>query len=361
MYIIIGPENKYHLAAIATGQAPRFDYRLIADLNQGTVVEAYPSPSGLTGGKLARTLGSLQSNLRFAYQFVRSLPAGSVIYSTGETWGLPIGFVGRMLPQRHFKHIVFGHRVFSSNWLRLLRFLQPTLAVDSWLCVTRYQARLLRSAVANESVPVTAVAQAVDTQFWRSDLAEPIADRPTILAVGAEMRNYPLLFAAAPYIDAEIVVLAASTWMETKREALTTKPENVTLITERLTHSKLRDFYAAAELVVVPVYDTPQAAGITTIHEAMAMGKCVVATRSLGLPDSLIDNQTGVITAPKKIALANSINHLLDHPDRRQKLGQTAAQRMRHSYSLEWYATAVNQAVDSIAMDIAPILKVSTK
>lgn len=361
MFIIIGPENKTHLAAIAAGQAPRFDYRLLAELCNGTVREAYPSPSGLAGGKLSRMTRSLQANLRFARQLVRSIPAGSVIYSTGETWGLPIGLAARLLPRRQFKHVVYGHRVYSSTWLRMLRFLRPALAVDGWLCVTRHQASLLRSALNNDAVPVTAVSQCVDTQFWQPKFAQPCRERPYILAVGAEMRNYPLLFAAAPFIDAEIVVLAASAWMQTHREALTDKPENVTLITERQPHHKLRDYYAGAEFVVVPVYDTPQAAGITTIYEAMAMGKCVVATRSRGLPDGLIDNQTGVITAPKKIALANSINYLLQQPEHSQKLGQTAAQQIRQFYSLEWFATAVKQFTDSISIDTAPILTTSTK
>ena len=55
----------------------------------------------------------------------------------------------------------------------------------------------------------------------------------------------------------------------------------------------LRQLYADASFVVVPLQETDFQAGITTILEAMSMGKAVVCTRTTGQTDTIVDGETG--------------------------------------------------------------------
>src|SRR5262249_42278583 len=56
-------------------------------------------------------------------------------------------------------------------------------------------------------------------------------------------------------------------------------------------------------------------AGVTTILEAMAMGKAVVCTRTAGQTDVIVDGETGVYVPPGDVAaLGAAIERLLADP-----------------------------------------------
>lgn len=235
---------------------------------------------------------------------------------------------------------MYVHRVFSPAWLRALRHLRAWLAVDGWICVTERQANLLRATL-GEGAAIAAISQGVDTRFFDPAQAAPAGQSPYLLCVGVEMRDYNLLFAAVRTQDVRVIVKASSAWMKSARGELDSPPPNVQVLSQHLSYVKLRDLYAGAELVVVPLYDTPQAAGITTILEAMAMRKCVVATRSAGLPDILVDNVTGVITDPTPAALAGAVTALRTNPQRRDALASAGQQAVLSNATIEHHARQV--------------------
>ena len=64
------------------------------------------------------------------------------------------------------------------------------------------------------------------------------------------------------------------------------------------------------------------------IVEAMAAGKPVVASNTGGIPDLVIDGETGFLVEPGDPAgLASAINKLLEDPDLRSKMGQAGRKR----------------------------------
>jgi glycosyltransferase involved in cell wall biosynthesis len=290
----------------------------------------------------------MSANLRAAMQVIRSIPEGGVIYSTGETWGLPVALAG-LLARRRYAHVIYAHRVYSPFWLKLIHSLRHVLRVDGWICVTNYQAGLLRRALGTAGAPVAAISQGVDTAFFDPAKANPPSRPPYILSVGTEMRNYPLLFEAVRDLPIEVAVKASSAWMSASRERFASIPPNVKLITERLSYTELRDLYAGAALVVVPLYDTPQAAGITTILEAMAMEKCVVATGSKGLPDSLVDNETGLIVDSVSVTLSETVAELFDNPKHLSTLAARGRRSAIREMSLDRHAVSIGSFISAVA------------
>ena len=142
--ILPGPADRHRLNAIASVDAPRLASRIAADRSRGVIQECCPSPTALHGPKPVRLLRSVCGSLGLATRLVKSARPGSVIYSTGETWGLPVAIAGALLGRRSFLHIVYVHRVYSRLWLQMLRWLRSFLHVDGWICITEFQARLLR-------------------------------------------------------------------------------------------------------------------------------------------------------------------------------------------------------------------------
>jgi glycosyltransferase involved in cell wall biosynthesis len=75
--------------------------------------------------------------------------------------------------------------------------------------------------------------------------------------------------------------------------------------------------------------------------DAAVMGRPVVATRSGGLPEVVIDGQTGLIVEKEdRAALAAAITYLLDHPDVAERMGDAARERAQTEFGLERHVNA---------------------
>lgn len=341
-FILVGPENKAHSHDAEAGLAPRLDYRLLAEQIGATIVEGAPPPALLRGRRPFAICHSFLTNILLILRLLRRIPPGSLIFSTGETWGLPCGLVAALLRNRNFTHLIYVHRIYSRNWRWILHLLRPLLKVDGWICVNRNQRQALREILADDA-RIEVASQGVDTHFFDPELAHlsDSQDEPYILSIGAEMRDYPLLFDAITALDAPVVVKASSSWMKVARDEIGELPSNVTLITKRLTYVEMRDLYAAAALIVVPLQNTLQAAGITTILEAMAMRKCVIATQSAGLPDILVNSCTGFIVTPSAGQLSALLGDLLAAADKRDQIAACGCQAVRDEATIENYVTRI--------------------
>jgi glycosyltransferase involved in cell wall biosynthesis len=78
-----------------------------------------------------------------------------------------------------------------------------------------------------------------------------------------------------------------------------------------------------------------EAFGVTVI-EAMAAGLPVVATRSGGVTESVVHDETGILVEPEDVeAQAESLLRLEQDPERRQSMGRAGLERVRESFSVE--------------------------
>ena len=113
-----------------------------------------------------------------------------------------------------------------------------------------------------------------------------------------EWRDYPTLIQAVENSDdLRVRLAAASPWSKHQNE--TEKRELPAHIeAKRYDYAGLRDLYEQSAFTVVPLYENDFQAGVTTLLEAMAMGKCVAVTRTEGQRDVVTDGENGVYVAP---------------------------------------------------------------
>jgi glycosyltransferase involved in cell wall biosynthesis len=78
--------------------------------------------------------------------------------------------------------------------------------------------------------------------------------------------------------------------------------------------------------------------------DAMACGTPVVATRAGGIPEAIVDGESGVLVAPHDdVALASALIRLLRDADLRKRLGEAGRQRVVQQFSVE---TMVEKTLD---------------
>jgi glycosyltransferase involved in cell wall biosynthesis len=83
--------------------------------------------------------------------------------------------------------------------------------------------------------------------------------------------------------------------------------------------------------------------------EAMASGLPVVASRTGGLPELVVDGKTGYLVAPGDVgALAQRIAELLQSPERRAAMGAAGRNRAADHFSLERMAGAMAGVYESV-------------
>jgi glycosyltransferase involved in cell wall biosynthesis len=177
----------------------------------------------------------------------------------------------------------------------------------------------------------------VDTAFFDPDQVE-VRPVPMICSAGLERRDYPTLIEAVRGLDVRVVIAAASPW--SKRPDTTNSqdlPENVEV--RRFGFVDLRQLYADAAFVVVPLEDVDFQAGVTTILEAMSMGRAVICSRSRGQTDVIRHDHTGVYVSPNDpIDLRNAIVRLLRDPSTARRLGCAAREQVEQTCDVTVYA-----------------------
>ena len=102
---------------------------------------------------------------------------------------------------------------------------------------------------------------------------------------------------------------------------------------------ELRARLAGASVFVLPSVPEPEG-GMdnlpTVIMEAMATGLPVVSTRIGGIPEMIVENETGFLVQPDDVAaLAGAIENVVNDRSLGQKLGQAGYERAQKLFSIE--------------------------
>jgi glycosyltransferase involved in cell wall biosynthesis len=156
-----------------------------------------------------------------------------------------------------------------------------------------------------------------------------------------EKKGFRYLIEAAARLDGvHIAIVGEGDLREELEEAALSSGASIGF-TGNLERSTVSEVVAAADVVAVPsVIDaTGNVDGLpTTLLEALATGRAVVASAIAGIPEVVSDQQNGLLVPEKDVdGLARALAELRDHPQLRERLGQEA--RRRALIELGWDAT----------------------
>jgi glycosyltransferase involved in cell wall biosynthesis len=348
---------------------PRKDYDVVA---QALGADMLDRSAVQSGSAFARALARVSIPLAQAWVAFRRRRKYDVLLTDGEHVGIPLALLLKVARARQV-HVTIGHRITASKKRPFFRWLRVHTHITRIALHARRQFDLARTELGIPVDHLALVPYQVDTEFWRPQPG--VEEERLVASAGLEFRDYPTLVNAVDGLNAQVVIGAASHWSKRRNTASDTQhPSNVQV--DRFDYAALRQLYARAAVVVVPLDDIDFQAGVTTILEAMAMAKPVVVTHSEGQTDVIVDRRTitrganpraraagllgdvasqaGVDLEPTGFyvlpgdpdALRRAIVYLLERPDERMRLGQAGRRTVERLVTVEQFGERLRSLVE---------------
>ncbi len=332
------------VTAVAADAHPTMDYFALQKALGADIVD-YASLDAATDSRFIRLARRAGKDAALAALGYTKRGSYDVIFSNGENVGIPLA----MLLKRHRSrplHALIGHRVSPPKKKAFFRGLQGQM--DAVFLYATPQFEYARDVLRMPVSKLHLIPFHADAEFYRPLPPAANALPRMICSAGLEWRDYPTLIEAVRGLDVEVRLGAASPWSKHRNETENQQlPPNVQA--RRYEYNELRQLYADAKFVVVPLYENDFQAGITTILEGMAMGKAIVTTRTTGQIDTIRDGENGLYVAPGDVAgWRAAIGQLLDNPDEAERLGYQARRDIEAELSLDRWVERIAVTIKTL-------------
>ena len=309
--------------AVAAGARPRVDFVEMAKTFEADLVDYAEAARrlGRTGRLIERVLGK---NIALAWCCFTVRRSYDVIMTDGEQVGLPLAAFTLMSGRRRARHLMIVHILSVPKKAVLFRLLRLRRRIDEMIVYSSAQRDFAIESLRMPSSRVTLVPFMVDTEFFAPGSVAVADPARLVCSAGLEFRDYPTLVEAVRGVDVQVVLAAASPWSKRKSELDGIDlPPNVEVV--RLDLHQLRELYARASIVVMPLHEVDFQAGVTTLLESMAMAKPIICTRTTGQTDVITDGVTGrYVPVGDVAALRAAVLELLEQPAVAAGLGAAA-------------------------------------
>jgi glycosyltransferase involved in cell wall biosynthesis len=324
---------------------PRVDYLEMQSLLHADVID-YSEYKHTLSGELFRKLETqLHSDVYLATISMIKSRQYPLVFTWSERAGIPFAFYKQFFQLN--TSFVNMFQCWSNRQEAVITKLKLFDAMEEIIVhCSSMQQKLVSLGVDLDRIHL--IPYSIDQHFY-SPPPDAVQEKNLVVSVGeSRTRNYPALFKAVDGLPCQVKIAASGHWYaREKRNHINGRvPENIELI-QYLPQAELKQLYASARIVVLPIYDLVYSAGATTTLEASAMSRPVVAFRSEGITDYIIDGETGILVEPGNVkALRAAVETLIENPAEARRLGQNARQRIEELLNLENYIQKIVGVLD---------------
>jgi glycosyltransferase involved in cell wall biosynthesis len=277
------------------------------------------------------------------------------VYASGEDVGIPLALLLRLVGM-HKPRLVMRLESLHYGKTPLKRRVYRAVArmasrrIDVFLCRTHAYETYLRSELGVAAEAIAYAPEPIDTRFF--DKAQTRAERPDfvpkvpyLFSAGLELRDYDTLVEAVRGLDLQIVIAAGSPWSHSRYDlAGDSKPVNV--LVSRFSQLEMRELYAHAEAVVVPLVPSLRSCGISVVNESTMLRCPVIATHTEGMATYIVSGETGVLVPPRDVpAMRSAIEAVVGKKEQLDPMTSRAYEQTARSAALENYVRFVYDAL----------------
>ena len=319
---------------------PRVDYIELQNLMETETIDYSAYNTGYAGGVLRRLDTQLRSDIYMATLSWLKSRDHPVVFAWSERVGIPLATYKRFFQSDN--RLVTMFQCWSERQELVITKLNLFSSMDKIVVHCKsMQENLIRLGAPEERVKL--IRYSIDQAFF-SPLVDVEQTSNLIMTIGEpRSRNYSSLFQAVDGLPVNLTVAGFGHWYAREKNVSLSAhiPANVSL-TKHLLQVELRKLYASSRFVVLPIQDLVYSAGATAALEAGSMARAVIAYRSRGIADYIIDGETGILVeAGNTEALRDAIRFLLANPSEAKRLGQNARQRIIEELNLEIYVSNI--------------------
>jgi glycosyltransferase involved in cell wall biosynthesis len=274
-----------------------------------------------------------------------------IILSQSEKVAFPLSYLMKIL---RFKipHVVIISRITSVDEKQSKRkkwFMKHIKDyVSKFLIWSKVQRQIAIEELGVAPDKIVLLKRGTDQKFWYPSES----DTDMICSVGMEARDYPTLIEAMRNVDIPCHIAVSSTRGElfdtVKRlYDIDDIPSNISV--GRKSHEELRSLYQRCRFVVVTLMESDSDNGLTTILEAMAMGKPVICSKTEGQVGIIEDGVNGIfVPQGDKEALRKAIIELWNDPERCREMGAKGRKFIEENHSMEQFVDEIHDEMRSI-------------
>jgi phosphatidyl-myo-inositol dimannoside synthase len=272
---------------------------------------------------------------------------------------MPLAALGPRLAERGLPYLSLAHGF--DLWLSLApgahaALRRATSRASAVLVCSRYVGRIVRTAVP-PAVPVSVLSPGADPERFRPDVgaralrdALGLGNRPLVVCVSRLVRRkgQDVLIRAMPQIrarapDATLLIVGDGPDRRRLEGLAREAPGASVMLVGEVAEQELAAHYAAADVFAMPCRDRLGGLEVegwgAVFVEAAACGRPVVAGRSGGAPESLVDGRTGIVVDGRDpTGVGEAVGGLLADPDRASRMGSEG--RARVERELSWAKVA---------------------
>jgi glycosyltransferase involved in cell wall biosynthesis len=319
---------------------PRVDYVELQKLINVDTLDYSEYRSKISGEVFRRLETQIRSDVYLATLGWLKSKRYPLVFTWSERAGIPFAFYKQYLQLN--SRFINMFQCWSDRQEKVITKLGLLSAMNEIIVhCTSMKHKLMELGASEEQIHV--IPYSIDQAFY-SPLHKIEQQKDLIVSVGEpRTRDYDSLLKAVEGLSCNLKIAASGHWYarEKNNQIHSRMPDNVSIL-RYIPQVDLRKFYARAQLVVIPIHDLVYSAGATTTLEASAMSKPVIAFRSRGISDYIIDGETGILVEPGNyMAMREAIQSLLSDPSEARRLGQNARQRIEDELNLETYVSKI--------------------
>jgi len=327
-------------ARIAEGKEPRLDMFQLRDELQATLLDFRALDQAPLFIRAARRAAGDSAAL--ALLAVAAHPRATAFFTSGEDIGIPLALLLRARGLRT-PHVMIAHTLAARKKRPFFTWLQAHKRIDRILCYSSNEERVMRDELGIPAAQLELIRYHADENFFRP-MPEVEVEPDLLCSAGQLLRDYDCLIRATRDLPVRVNIAAGSPWIANPLQPRSALPPAVDW--RRYDRFELRALYARAALAVVPIVENEYQTGISTMLEMMAMGKCLIVTRTRGQGDTVVDGETGIYVPPgDDRALRAAIEKMLARPDEAARIGANARRFVEENAGLDRFTGVLGDAV----------------